>query len=220
MRPAVLWGSTGQAKVLRECCRLLGYEIQAVFDNAPDAKSPFSDVPLFVGEEGFRNWLACGNTSGTACLSAIGGARGRDRLRMQDRMVGAGLTPITVVHPSGYVAADCRLGSGCQVLAQATICTEAVLGRGCIINTKASVDHECTLGDGVHVAPGATLAGCVVVGDCTLIAVGAVILPRVRIGRDVIVGAGSVVTKDVPDGKIVFGNPARVRGENSQIERE
>jgi acetyltransferase-like isoleucine patch superfamily enzyme len=36
------------------------------------------------------------------------------------------------------------------------------------------------------------------------------ILCGVTIGENAIVGAGSVVTKDVPDGMIVAGNPARV----------
>jgi acetyltransferase-like isoleucine patch superfamily enzyme len=35
------------------------------------------------------------------------------------------------------------------------------------------------------------------------------ILKGVRIGRDAIVGSGAVVTKDVADGDIVVGNPAR-----------
>ena len=39
---------------------------------------------------------------------------------------------------------------------------------------------------------------------------GATILCGVSIGERAIVGAGSVVTKDVPDGAIVAGNPARV----------
>lgn len=39
---------------------------------------------------------------------------------------------------------------------------------------------------------------------------GATILCGVTIGERAIVGAGSVVTKDVPDGAIVAGNPARV----------
>jgi len=39
---------------------------------------------------------------------------------------------------------------------------------------------------------------------------GAVILPGVTIGAKAIVGAGAVVTKDVPDGVIVAGNPARI----------
>ena len=41
---------------------------------------------------------------------------------------------------------------------------------------------------------------------------GSVLLPGVTVGANALVGAGSVVTKDVPDGVIVFGNPARVVG--------
>jgi acetyltransferase-like isoleucine patch superfamily enzyme len=36
-----------------------------------------------------------------------------------------------------------------------------------------------------------------------------VILPGITIGAWATVGAGSVVTKDVPDGAVVKGNPAR-----------
>ena len=38
----------------------------------------------------------------------------------------------------------------------------------------------------------------------------ATILPGVVIGRNALVGAGSVVVKDVPDGGVVAGNPARL----------
>lgn len=34
----------------------------------------------------------------------------------------------------------------------------------------------------------------------------------VNIGNNVVVAAGSVVTKDVPDGVIVGGNPAKIIG--------
>jgi len=42
------------------------------------------------------------------------------------------------------------------------------------------------------------------------IGTGAVILPGVVIGAGATVGAGAVVTKDVPDGVVVVGNPARL----------
>ena len=38
----------------------------------------------------------------------------------------------------------------------------------------------------------------------------ATLLPGVIIGRNALVGAGAVVLVDVPDGKVVAGNPARV----------
>ncbi len=41
---------------------------------------------------------------------------------------------------------------------------------------------------------------------------GSVLLPGVTIGANALVGAGSVVTKDVPEGAIVVGNPARIVG--------
>jgi acetyltransferase-like isoleucine patch superfamily enzyme len=46
---------------------------------------------------------------------------------------------------------------------------------------------------------------------------GVTILCGVAIGERSIVGAGSVVTKDVPDGAIVAGNPARVLRQVDQI---
>lgn len=44
------------------------------------------------------------------------------------------------------------------------------------------------------------------------IGAGAIILPGVTIGKNSLVGAGSVVTKNVPDGTVVVGNPAKVIG--------
>jgi acetyltransferase-like isoleucine patch superfamily enzyme len=47
------------------------------------------------------------------------------------------------------------------------------------------------------------------IGQLTLIGIGAVVLPRRRIGVGCMVGAGAVVTRDVPDGTVVAGVPAR-----------
>lgn len=43
------------------------------------------------------------------------------------------------------------------------------------------------------------------------------ILPGITVGENAVVGAGSVVVADVPDGKVVVGNPARVIKEVSEL---
>lgn len=45
----------------------------------------------------------------------------------------------------------------------------------------------------------------------------ATLLPGVTIGRNALVGAGSVVVRDVPDGKVVIGNPARIIRDVSEL---
>lgn len=211
MKKVIFWGATGQAKVLRECLHYSGISLIALFDNNRSLKSPFSDVPLFYGDDGFekwrfieQEWKKCG------FLVAIGGSNGDVRFEIQNFLQDKGLKPIIARHPTAFVADDTKIGDGSQILANSSVCTEVVMGKACIVNTGAIVDHECSLGDGVHIAPGAHLAGCINVGDFSMIGIGATVLPKVSIGENVIVGGGAVVTKDIPSNCIVYGNPARL----------
>lgn len=54
--------------------------------------------------------------------------------------------------------------------------------------------------------------GCIEIMDNVFIGSGAIILGNVRIGPNAIVAAGAMVNKDVPEGAIVGGCPAKVIG--------
>lgn len=209
-RRYVLWGSSGHAKVLASLIALSGGRVIALFDNS-DVAPAIADVPLYIGEAGFKLWADTMETvADVTGLVAIGGARGRDRLLIHALFRDRGLHLDSVIHPDASVCGSAKIGVGTQVLAHAIVAADARIGVACILNHRASVDHECMLGDGVHVAPGATLCGCVTVGDNVMIGAGAVVLPRLIIGSDSVIGAGAVITKNVASGVVVAGNPGRV----------
>ena len=62
--------------------------------------------------------------------------------------------------------------------------------------------------------------GDIQIGDNVLIGSRSILLPNIRIGSNVVVGAGSVCSKDIVDGAIVGGVPAKVIGSFEKLEKE
>lgn len=117
---------------------------------------------------------------------------------------------LAVAHPSAVVAGSARIGPGTVVMAGAVVNAAAAIGRHAVVNTGATVDHECEIGDNVFIQPGVHLGGRVTIGEGAVIGIGASVRERVRIGSDAYVGGGAFVHRDVPDGAVVVGVPARV----------
>lgn len=209
-RKIVLWGGTGQAIVLEEILSRTGYEILALFDNRA-IHSPFTDIPIFYKEIGFKNWLKDHQNENLFFSVAIGGSLGKARTMIHDYLKQQGLIPLSIIHDTAFVSGSANIDEGCQILANATICARTSLGKATIINTAASIDHECQIGKGCHIGPGANLAGLVEIDDFSFIGMGAVVLPRIKIGKNVIIGAGSIVTKNIGDNCVVYGNPAKIK---------
>ena len=96
-----------------------------------------------------------------------------------------------------------------MIVAGSVINPAAAIGENVIINTGSSVDHECIIGGrGTHRAGGAFGGVCHrrarFVGRYRFGGKGR------SIGSDVMIGAGSVVLRDIPDGVLAYGVPARV----------
>jgi sugar O-acyltransferase (sialic acid O-acetyltransferase NeuD family) len=209
MDKLVVWGATGQALVINELIQNQNIEIDVFFDENRNVLSPISKIPIFHNYSEFLEWIKLKNKK-YKFVVAIGGEHGKVREEVSFSLESNNLVPFQAIHKTAFIADDVKIGKGCQILVNSTICTKSTIGNYSIINTSSSIDHECVIGNGVHIGPGAILAGCVDIEDYAFIGSNATILPRIRIGKNSIIGAGSVVTKDVPENSIVYGNPARI----------
>ncbi len=103
------------------------------------------------------------------------------------------------------------IDDGAIICGNSIIEAKASIGKQFHANTFCFIAHECQIGDYVTFAPGVRCNGAVKIGDGAYIGTGALIRQGLTIGAGAVVGMGAVVTKDVEQGAVVVGNPARAR---------
>lgn len=83
---------------------------------------------------------------------------------------------------------------------------------GIVVHGNAKIGKNCTMLQGVTIGNNIYKSrnDVAVIGDNVTISSGAKIIGNIKIGNNVTIGANAVVTKDIPDGAIVVGNPAKV----------
>lgn len=131
-----------------------------------------------------------------------------DRSRLADAWPGE--LYATHVSKRAWLAPGVEIGEGGVVCPGVAVNRLAVLGRHVLVNIGATISHDCRIGDFVTISPGANVAGHVTLGDGSFVGIGATISDRVQVGQGCLIGAGAVVVRDVADGQVVAGVPARM----------
>ena len=207
-RKVIVWGAGGHAKVVAEILRLSGqYDVLGFIDdqNPQREGQEFFGATILGGKQAAEKMRKDGVDQ---AIVAIGDCAAR--LALAEVVVRMGYTLATAIHPRAIISPNCSVRPGTVVTAGATISPAAQVGANVILNTDCSVDHDCIVEDGVHIGPGVHLGGRVTIGRATWVGIGAVIRDGVHIGANSIIGAGAVVLKDIPDGVVAHGVPARV----------
>ncbi len=202
MKPILLIGNGGQAKVVKEIIdlsdeyELKGYltdditeyhkEENLIYDN-------LKNIHLYKAEYVFH--IAIGNNY--------------IRKRLFNRLA-ISIEQFPVLrHPSAIVSSSAKIENGTVVMANSVINAETSIGKHNIINTGSIIEHDNVIKDYVHISPNSTLTGGVEVGEASQIGASATVLPALKIGDDAIVGAGATVVNHVENHQIVVGTPAK-----------
>ena len=191
----VVIGAGGHAKVLISTLTACGVSVAAVVDD--------DDTKWGMDAQGTRVGRIERELGGRGIVGIGDNAQRREMARTLS------LEWQTVVHPSAYVHPSAKLGRGTVVFAGAVVQPDSVIGDHVIVNTGATVDHDCVVDDYAHLAPGVHLAGSVRVGEGAFLGIGSGVSPGVKIGRWAALGAGAVAIRDVADGVVAVGVPAR-----------
>ncbi|MDQ7248808.1 acetyltransferase [Dongia sedimenti] len=195
VRPIIILGGGGHARVVIDALRCAGHVIAGVIDPKSDVAETLPEDVTWLGKD-----LSAARPGEVQVAIGVGsidvGARNPRPTLFAEAKAG-GFEILSVRHPSAIVAGDVELGEGSQIMAGAILQPGVRLGVNCIVNTGASLDHDCWIGDHVHIAPRAVLSGTVAVGDGSHLGTGAIVIQGIRIGSEAMIAAGAVVTRDV-----------------------
>lgn len=81
-------------------------------------------------------------------------------------------------------------------------------GLGCVVHPKAVIGEGCRIYQNVTIG-GRNGSGAPIIGNNVVIYAGACVLGGIRIGDNAQIGANAVVIRDVAEGTVVGGIPAK-----------
>ena len=138
------------------------------------------------------------------------------RKKTYEYMLEQGWEPVTIIHPDAVISPAAKIGRGVLIECGCLITPNPVIGDNVVVNTGSQVNHDNIVEDHVYIASGVILSGGVTIGENTLLDDGVIVSLGRSVGKNSLIGAGGVVTKDMPEGIIAYGNPARIIRENNK----
>jgi len=149
-----------------------------------------------------KNGTVIGNDVNIGCNSTIG-AEGFQVIIIDS-------VPKLITHTG-----SCHISDGVTILNNVVISKSlfegaTFIGKNVKINSLVSVDHNCRIEKNAVLTASVNLCGSSYVQSGAWLGTSATVLNNVTVGENALLGIGCIAIRDIPDGAVAVGNPARI----------
>lgn len=133
----------------------------------------------------------------------------KERIALRDSLGIPADRFLSFVHPTAFVSKSAVLGKANIILANCAINCNAVLGDFNTLQTNSLIGHDTMLGNNNFLAAHTCIGSGLKIGNGNFTGLNCSMKNFVQIGDYNLIGMASNVVKDVTDGNVLVGNPAK-----------
>ena len=201
----VLYGAGGAGKELAmSLMRGRQWHVKGFVDDTLMPGTIVNGIQVLGGME----WMAQYN--GPVAMCIVNKPAVKRALIDQIKKTSAATFPL-MVNEESIVSDGVNWGEGCIVAHPWNFITVNIkIGEFVWINTRCDIGHDVEIGDFSTLFTRINVGGGVHIGNDCVIGTGVTLKPGVTIGNNCVIGGGAVVVKDIPDGMVAAGCPAKI----------
>lgn len=134
-----------------------------------------------------------------------------------ERLLNSNISITTLIHPQVEIPKSTSVGKGVIINKFTSVSCDTVIGENVYIHPMACIGHDSFIGNHSIISSFVDVAGDCNVGDCAFLAINVIMKQGTSIGANSIIGLASVVHRDINEGVIAMGNPARAMKNNENL---
>ena len=189
-----------------------------LLESGVDIVGFLDDSPALQGTD-VKGVPVLGTISSLETLSATHGVEavycpiGNNKLRVKFLQYAKELgykTP-NYIHPSVIISPNVTIGEGVYILLGSSVMPYTTIKDYVMISMNVGLAHHSVLEEGVFLSTGCNFGASIHAKKYAYCGISSTIMTGIKeLGEDCLVGAGAVVIRDVPEGAVVAGVPAKV----------